>query len=1685
LSHSNVRSQSAPPRLHFRLPPEASHLLRARERLRDYLRLYCDEQRVIDDLVLCVEEAATNAIRHSGTTQDIEITLEVEVERLVASVKDRGRGFEVATFDPDQTPDPLEDHGRGLFIIAALMDALELRVDGGLEVRMTRKARCRRGEAVLESGLGEPGAAGAAAGHGESRLRAMLEEIDEAFLALDWEYRYVHVNEAMLRFTQTSRDELLGRVLWEVFPQLQGSPLQEHYRRAMELGIPSIFEHRGVVTNDWIEVRVYPTSVGVSAYYRDINERKRSEMERDEYLSALREAEAKSHDLIRYAPTGIFEIDLRGLRFRTVNDAMCELSGYSRDELLAMEPSALLDAESQAVLAERIRRGLAGEAIPDSVEYRFRRKDGSLRDIVLNRTFTGTDGVVDGALVVGYDITERKQAEREREGLIEELSRSGEHNRFLADVLENAAMPFAVRKPDGALILFNRAFAELTGYSREELVEGAETLARGLTPPEWWEFEAPLLAEAVAERRPARYEKEYARKDGRRVPIEVFAQPVFDEAGALTGYRSFLTDISERRQAQAAQREGEERFRALFESTTEGIALHEVVYDDGQAVDYRIIDVNPSFESQTGLPAHEARGRLASELYGTGEAPYLAEYARVAASGEPYAFEAYFPPMRRHFRITATSPGRGRFATVFEDITEGKRIEETLRASEEAAHAAEAETRRLLDESQDQAGAIAERACLAEALNRVNRLVHSTVDFDEIMKHALDEGVRALAGDAGAIEMREDSRWVVRYQSGLSAEDVGVALSGLDTPSATRAMSSKEPLAIADLRPDPKTNVGFVRAHRLRSVLAVPLIVKESVIGRLLVYGRQVHRFNEAEVDFGRKLSATLSLAIENARLYEAQAEAQRRTERELETTSLLLEAATVATSWTDLDRMLESLGDLLLRGTDHSRVLLELWDEQRREVEIAVSRGAQATARQRFRFAEISDGAKEVITTWKTVVIDYATTGLPVSQQGYVDEHAFLLMLVVPVVYRERLVGLITVDQPGEARPFSAQEIQLVEAIAGQAAAAIENTRLYGEAVERERLSAALNEIATSIATLLDYHDVLTAVVGQTGAALGAESSAICSLAASELVPTHLWRLPVESLGVPIPRASTPYVDVAVAERRVVAVDDCETDPRVHLQLQHEWGVRSVMAAPLVTRDEVVGAMLFNYHSAPHTFAPFEVEFVDRAAALISGVLESAELYGALQSQSGRLQAQSDELQTQNAKLQTQNEKLQAQSEELQAQSERLQAQGEELQAQGEELQVQNDELLVQRRLADSEMRNANLLLKSAKLLAGGLDLGIVLENLAIIVLEALPHSRVTVQLWDAASRTLTIAASHGQRPAEPGTTIAFEQTSSAFRDMLARRSTIVTDFDVLPAEARGRVDEFASRFHLAIPLVGGGELLGALVVDDPGERRPFAAREVALLEAIAAQAGIALENARVFEAQRHIARTLQENFIHELPTVPGLDLGVVTTTASEPELVGGDFSDAFVLDDTHVVALIGDVAGKGIRAAGLTETVRSKMRAFASVDPSPAFILEKTNELLLRFDPDDPHVTACCSVLDPRTGVLSYASAGHPAPVHLSARSCLSLDVAFGPPLGSFVRPYTNAQATLLPGDYLVFYTDGVSEARRGDELLGERRLLEIVDGLRGRSAQEVAEGVRDAVLDFAGRLRDDLQVVVLRLV
>ncbi len=152
----------------------------------------------------------------------------------------------------------------------------------------------------------------------------------------------------------------------------------------------------------------------------------------------------------------------------------------------------------------------------------------------------------------------------------------------------------------------------------------------------------------------------------------------FDEQQQPVMMVGTIKDITERKHLAEALQESEQKFRTLFENMTEGVALHEMIYDGGKAIDYRIIDVNAAYEKHTGLSQANARGLLASELYKTLTPPYFNEYASVADTGIPYAFETYYPPLDRHFHIGIISPAKGSFATIFEDITDRKRKEKEL-----------------------------------------------------------------------------------------------------------------------------------------------------------------------------------------------------------------------------------------------------------------------------------------------------------------------------------------------------------------------------------------------------------------------------------------------------------------------------------------------------------------------------------------------------------------------------------------------------------------------------------------------------------------------------------------------------------------------------------------------------------------------------------------------------------------------------------------------------------------------------------------------------------------------------------------------------------------------------------------------------------------------------------------------
>ena len=279
------------------------------------------------------------------------------------------------------------------------------------------------------------------------------------------------------------------------------------------------------------------------------------------------------------------------------------------------------------------------------------------------------ENLIAGVVVTFVDVTRLKRAE-------EALRQTSEREHFLAEVVENASTPFGVGAPDGSLLLFNRAFVELTGYSREELEQRRLTWATDLTPPEWREREAEILSKAGRTGEPVRYEKEYIRKDGSRVPIELFVQPVLDGQGHVVHYRSFLTDISERKLAEAALRESHDRTTAILESIADAFfSLDE---------EWRFVVVNPAAErAPFGRPASELLGKVIWDVFPAIPGTRIHQHYLDAVQKRSHEhYEAQSPLNRRWYEVFMF-PRTGGLDVYMRDITKRKGAEEALRLSEE------------------------------------------------------------------------------------------------------------------------------------------------------------------------------------------------------------------------------------------------------------------------------------------------------------------------------------------------------------------------------------------------------------------------------------------------------------------------------------------------------------------------------------------------------------------------------------------------------------------------------------------------------------------------------------------------------------------------------------------------------------------------------------------------------------------------------------------------------------------------------------------------------------------------------------------------------------------------------------------------------------------------------------------
>ncbi len=519
------------------------------------------------------------------------------------------------------------------------------------------------------------------------RERTILGRVTDAFMAMDLDFRITYANQAAQRVSRTPLEAMLGKTMWEAFPGTIGNQFEIQYRRSLSEQIAVDFEEYYAPLDLWVEVHVYPSPTGLSLFFRDINDRKKIDRERERFL-------AVGSDL--QVITGI-----NGY-FHWVSPTFERTLGWTPDEMTSRPWTEFVHPEDlSASIAEADSLFSGNETL--TFENRYRHRDGSYRWFLWNAQPYPEEQVIYGAAV---DITDRVRVENERQRAQQALRESQEQSR---NILESIAEAFFAVDENWRFTYVNQFAEKLLGRTPGDLIgKNLWEEYPGLIGNELEQMHRRVMRDRVAGSLTAFYPDHDRWYEVRSYP-------------AAQGITLYFRNVTDQFQAEAALRQSEERYRTLFESIDEGFCVMEVLFDANDTpIDYRFLEINPAFEQQTGL--RQAVGKTARQLVPNLEDHWIKIYGQVALTGKSVRLENGSEAMNRWFDVYACRTGQPearKVAVVFKDI------------SDRVSH--EAEREQLLQREQT----------AREAAERANRIKD---EFLAVLSHELRSPLNPILG---------------------------------------------------------------------------------------------------------------------------------------------------------------------------------------------------------------------------------------------------------------------------------------------------------------------------------------------------------------------------------------------------------------------------------------------------------------------------------------------------------------------------------------------------------------------------------------------------------------------------------------------------------------------------------------------------------------------------------------------------------------------------------------------------------------------------------------------------------------------------------------------------------------------------------------------------------------------------
>ncbi len=510
------------------------------------------------------------------------------------------------------------------------------------------------------------------------RVASILESITDGFVAFDLDWKIIYINgraKEMIRPVFGRGENMLGRNHWEAFPESLGTPIEENYRRAVREQKTVHFEVFYPPLNAWYEIRAYPSPLGLSVYFQDITQRRRS-------AEVLREQREWLAVTLRSIGDGVIATDLRG-DVTFLNPVAENMTGWKNEEaighplgevfkLVNEQTLAPAEAPIHKVLREKRVVGLANHTALIARNGTSTAIEDSAAPIL------NGEGNIAGAVMVFHDVTERRRTD---------AALRGSEERFAA-LVRASAQAVWVADASGEVAEYSPSWSAFTGQTFEEMkgwgrLNVIHSQDHAGLKTEW--------AKAIATRSPIEVDYRLWHVSGQWRWTTMRAVPLLDEVDAIRCWVAMNTDITERRAAEQRLRESENRKSAILNA-----ALDAIITMDHHG---RISDFNPAAEKIFGYSQFEAVGQPLEMLIipehlrerhragmkhylATGEGPVLGRRIEMPALRKG---GSEFPVELSISRIPDIEPPM--FTATLRDISQRKRMENSLRDTAERAHA--------------------------------------------------------------------------------------------------------------------------------------------------------------------------------------------------------------------------------------------------------------------------------------------------------------------------------------------------------------------------------------------------------------------------------------------------------------------------------------------------------------------------------------------------------------------------------------------------------------------------------------------------------------------------------------------------------------------------------------------------------------------------------------------------------------------------------------------------------------------------------------------------------------------------------------------------------------------------------------------------------------------------------------